>query len=541
MFPRPWALAPLLFFFIVTLWNLQNGPLVEVPATHPTRAIATLDDQTQWSDAMTKHTMGVTQAEIHWNSLAPFSPECCLTPQLQEYIQSHSAACKSQRPEAFKSISRLIVGLEDGQPISSGPAAFLIHATSAGSIPRCGGGNYYEVRMESTKVDEKSLVAVALSTMHIDLGNGLHCINFHPVDAGAYRADVLLAWEGEPEDTVVPVHRKLVNREVGTIHFVVKSTAQTPVPLHICASFAEGNIGRWVRLRGATCQEPFCTGNLHMVSREGWVFVPHSCHYHLYEHPEAWQCMAGKYLLFTGDSTMQEDYLEFLKQALNVREGDKVNGPTWKKFRNYDRVVANPRDRRQRVRVQMVWNGHPEHYGLHWGLRTYTDRGHQERLQKIFQGANRPDFVFINSGMHDVFLYNITLGIYDTLHNYSQRLRFAIDFLQGIPGRGNSTFIWRATKVPAGPKYRNWYINPHKYLQGPLIIDGTVRIAAHYIQTKPWLEYLDAWSLTFPFHWDDLYSDGHHYSATKNKMVEYMYLQTLLNRMCRPSAPKAEK
>lgn len=29
-----------------------------------------------------------------------------------------------------------------------------------------------------------------------------------------------------------------------------------------------------------------------------------------------------------GDSTMQEDYLEFVKQLLNVREGDKVNGPT---------------------------------------------------------------------------------------------------------------------------------------------------------------------------------------------------------------------
>lgn len=25
---------------------------------------------------------------------------------------------------------------------------------------------------------------------------------------------------------------------------------------------------------------------------------------------------------------MQEDYLEFVKQLLNVREGDKVNGPT---------------------------------------------------------------------------------------------------------------------------------------------------------------------------------------------------------------------
>lgn len=52
-------------------------------------------------------------------------------------------------------------------------------------------------------------------------------------------------------------------------------------------------------------------------------------------------------------------------------------GPTWKKFRNYDKVLVNPHDRRQRVRIQMVWNGHPEHYGLHWGLRTYTDPGHQ--------------------------------------------------------------------------------------------------------------------------------------------------------------------
>ena len=44
------------------------------------------------------------------------------------------------------------------------------------------------------------------------------------------------------------------------------------------------------------------------------------------------------------------------------------------------------------------------------------------------------------------------------------------------------------------------------------------------------VQYMDAWDLTFPFHWDDVYSDGHHYSATKNKMVEYMFLQILLNR-----------
>ena len=74
---------------------------------------------------------------------------------------------------------------------------------------------------------------------------------------------------------------------------------------------------------------------------------------------------------------MQEDYLEFIKHLLGIKEGDKVNGPTWKKFRNYDHVHANPHNKQQRVRVQMVWNGHPDHYGLHWGLRTYTDPSHQ--------------------------------------------------------------------------------------------------------------------------------------------------------------------
>ena len=41
------------------------------------------------------------------------------------------------------------------------------------------------------------------------------CLCATPAEPGQYRADVLLAWEGKPEATVVPVHRKLVNRNLG--------------------------------------------------------------------------------------------------------------------------------------------------------------------------------------------------------------------------------------------------------------------------------------------------------------------------------------
>uniref|UniRef100_A0A7S4GJF1 SGNH hydrolase-type esterase domain-containing protein n=1 Tax=Eutreptiella gymnastica TaxID=73025 RepID=A0A7S4GJF1_9EUGL len=465
---------------------------------------------------------------------------CHLTPKLKTYVAAHRTTCHANTTAfAAQTPSRSpFVGLDDGEHFNAGANAFLIHALDEAGRFLCHGGNYYEVRMESTTVRTSAVASVVLTTAHVDLENGLHCINFHVAEPGQYRADVLLAWEGKPEATVVPVHRKLVNRNLGSRSFFVDSTAAAS-PTSLCTQWRPGHVGRWVRLSKGTCENPFCEGNAKMVSKEGWVYAPYGCHYRLYERNEAWQCVSGKHLLFTGDSTMQEDYLEFIKHLLGIKEGDKVNGPTWKKFRNYDHVHANPHNKQQRVRVQMVWNGHPDHYGLHWGLRTYTDPSHQVRLKDILQPSEatavdtrRPDFVFINSGMHDVFLYNITLGEYDTIANYTERLVYAIDFLESIRGRDQSVVIWRATKAPAGPKYRNWHINPHKYLQGPLIIDTLQRISRDHVQSRPWMEYMDAWDLTFPFHWDDVYSDGHHYSATKNKMVEYMFLQILLNRVC---------
>lgn len=301
--------------------------------------------------------------------------------------------------------------------------------------------------------------------------------------------------------------------------------------------------GRWTRsLFNDTCVEPdsyghfrclppnspcdphWCSGPLGSIESNGWVYSAH-CAFHIFKQPEAWECVGSRWVFFWGDSNHQDT----IRNLLNFVLGLDVGTPS----RTFDAVFQNPENSNQTLRITSIFGGHYQESENNLGLASLYHEPYRLNLQSYFTGSEVPDFVVINSGLHDGKKWT-------SLGEYVQAAEFAAKFWEGVwdtVQRVNKPkVIFRSTVAPAGES-RSMPANPQKMETfNKVLVD-------RLLSTRLPLRVVDAYDMTFPWHFDNNCSDGGHYGRPPARdfwfgqighqyFVDVMLDHVLLNAIC---------
>ena len=248
-----------------------------------------------------------------------------LTPQTHDAVRAvvdwHEAACEPPRtpdpdPRVIYALGADPAAQTAATLTARRPHAFLIRSHNAsgaapGPAPRCSGGNYYEVRLESD--------AAKLHVRVNDLRNGLYLAHFRADEPGLYRGSVILLSESRQHSAHFKTDAKPRERVVAALQLDVRpgagADARAAAVLPRCNA-SHVHSGRWVRLEGEACAPQYCAGDpgvlWHARRAVGWVFAPYDCVYRFWPRGQGGGCLDGRWLWFMGDSTMQETYVWFI-------------------------------------------------------------------------------------------------------------------------------------------------------------------------------------------------------------------------------------
>ena len=280
------------------------------------------------------------------------------------------------------------------------------------------------------------------------------------------------------------------------------------------------------------CHAPWCDGKLSHLESTGWSYSAH-CSFHIFEPEEAWDCLDGRWLFFWGDSNMQDTIRNLLFFVLKIPQPEGSLLRDWQLSRTFESFFINPTKPYQWLHISSLFNGHPDRDGNGVGLDSLQNSRHQENVQKHFQDALYPDAVIMNSGLHDGWRFN-------TLQNYANSVDRAMEFWRGALGNVSGkppTVLYRTSIAPAGTS-RAMQSNPWKLEVFNKIITEKVQ------STFPDARMVDAFDLSFPWHFDHTCSDGGHYGRPPGAkkwpwfdkphqyFVDLMLVHILLNAIC---------
>ncbi|KAG6546120.1 hypothetical protein Mapa_012154 [Marchantia paleacea] len=421
------------------------------------------------------------------------------------------------------------------------------------AVRRCSGGDYFEIDLDAG-AEWKSRPPVK------DMGDGGYAVKLR-VDrrfAGTYSFKVVLLFGGfsglyrKPQKFAV--FKLILNV---TMEFfvpeerfeLVESTADDALPLcstedletypwqgrwtrnKVNESCTADSQGRWRCLdANEPCELPYCEGPVGSLESNGWAYSAH-CHFRIFTQEEAWQCMNGKHVLFWGDS----NHPDTSRNVVNFLLGGNSNNLP----RIYDRNFSNPRDPDQQVRFSVVFNGHVVMKFNNMGLSVLRNQSYRSSIQTMLSpesGNHIPHAMILNSGIHD--------GIWwKDLREYARAAKDASEFWASV-WRNTSEdetkrpkVVYRTTIAPAGLS-RNMPANPQKMeVLNAIIVENMVSAFG-----RENLRIVDAFDMTFPFHYDNFYSDGGHYGRIPNPnswwpgghmyFVDVMLAHILLNAIC---------
>jgi hypothetical protein len=196
-------------------------------------------------------------------------------------------------------------------------------------------------------------------------------------------------------------------------------------------------------------------------------------------------------------------------------------------------VFLNPQNSSQNVTITQLFNGHYDVAGNYLGIASLHNVEYKQRLISLFYDnstsySRSPDAVVLNSGLHDG-LYN-----YPYLTNFSDAARSTASFWDSVIAlsankeKKKPIIVYRTTVAPAG-FVRGSNSNPHK-----MDIYNRVMVDA-FLHRFPEARVVDSFDMTFPFHYDNNYSDGGHYGRPgggRHYFVDFMLVHTILNAIC---------
>ncbi|CAM6093731.1 unnamed protein product [Calypogeia fissa] len=425
---------------------------------------------------------------------------------------------------------------------------------------RCGGGDYYEVDFHDR--DRTHFLSRLPTT---DFGNGSYGLEiFVPSRfAGAFTLDVYILygnWHGldMSTSTWAKTDNLTLTQE---LEMVVKAndhdhhSPQKPA-LEKCtpADFDRTTWqGRWTRTwfnsscepdmstkrylclpeEHYWCEEPWCFGPVGRLEGNGWQYSAH-CGFKIFKREEAWKCLDGRWFMMWGDSNFQDTIRNLLLFIMDWSLPSSDNLADFQLSRTYEMAFTNSYNYSQLFRVSPLFNGAHWVHGNGEGMKTLTHKDHQENLIAHFNGTKWPDTIILNSGLHDGST---------TVENYAEAADAVIEFwaevYNSLPVGRRPTVIWRATVAPAGIG-RDMPSNPMKMEMYNQLMAEKLEQAKDRLPVM----FVDAFDLTFPFHYDNNFSDGGHYGRAPGVdlwpwhrkphwyFVDVMLAHILLNALC---------
>ena len=472
---------------------------------------------------------------------------------LDELSKNGTTACYDERTDRTD-----IVGL-DATLLTNVVHRFWLQSYTSNGTRRCAGGDYYEADLSSDLWKSRPLVE--------DLHNGTYAVEFMVPDtfAGTYNFSATLlfgAYHG------LDYHAEkwgawwpFVTRQLNFVSATPDANANVPATADLlinrlkqCGTedFRKPEwSGRWTRPwannscppdsesryahcfpESEACLSPWCDGKPWRLESTGWSYSAH-CSFHIFEPEEAWECLDGRWLFFWGDSNMQDTIRNLLFFVLQIPQPEKSLLRDWQLSRTFESFFINPTKPYQWLHISSLFNGHPNRDGSGVGLDTLQNSGHRENVRRHFQDALYPDAVIMNSGLHDGWRFN-------TVQNYANSVDRAMEFwgetLANVSGKP-PTVVYRTSIAPAGSS-RAMQSNPWKLEVFNKIITEKVQ------STFPDARMVDAFDLSFPWHFDHTCSDGGHFGRAPGVrkwpwfdnphqyFVDVMLVHILLNSIC---------
>ncbi|OAE25947.1 hypothetical protein AXG93_1712s1260 [Marchantia polymorpha subsp. ruderalis] len=422
----------------------------------------------------------------------------------------------------------------------------LVSYTEDGSR-RCSGGDFYETDLSGPSWKSRPTVK--------DLGDGSYLVDLK-VDSrqtGLYSLKVVLLFDNLHGLDVNPEPWILAKEVVQLkLEFIDELKSSLWSDLQLCNKddFRHGSWrGRWTRAKanesctaddegrfkclnpGEECEPPWCEGPVGSLESNGWVYSAH-CAFRIFTQQEAWTCLSDRWLFFWGDSNHQDTIRNLLNFVLGRQDSNLG--------RTFESTFSNPRNSSQFLKITSYFNGHFTESDNNLGLASLADSDYRHRLSSYFLPTNPsvPDAVILNSGLHDGKPWT-------NLTHYVHGARRASSFWGNLwrASRAGSSarpkMLFRTTVAPAG-EFRNKPANPQKMEVYNTIL-GELLVSEFGPSN---LQVVDAYDMTFPWHFDNQCSDGGHYGRPPalnswlgirtghHYFVDVMLAHVLLNALC---------
>lgn len=407
--------------------------------------------------------------------------------------------------------------------------------------PRCSGGDYFETDLSGPSWKSRPPVT--------DLGNGSYFLSLQ-VDprfaAGLYSLKIILLF-----GNYNGLHRRRdswARREemlTVALKFVRSQDSSEGPPLNVCSGDdyrAQAWSGRWTRNAHKNpckidsagrfrcldadepCKKPWCDGAVGLLESNGWVYSAH-CSFKIYKPAEAWDCLDGKWLFFWGDSNHVDTIRNLLNFVLELWDIKAVP-------RRFDKTFVKGS---KRVRITSVFNGHWNETLNYQGIHSLANEDFRQNLRQYFAGDRLPDFMIMNSGLHD--------GVYwKHVDQFAKGAEEAAEFwnsvMKSVDDRKKKrpVLLYRTTIATGGYARTLWY-NPHK-------METFNHILLEKFREKNLVSMVvDGFDLTYPWHYDNNCSDGVHYGRAPARtkwhgqighqyFVDLMLVHILLTAIC---------
>jgi hypothetical protein len=367
------------------------------------------------------------------------------------------------------------------------------------------------------------------------------------------------------------------------------SLAANPTVCHFTEMQDPAWRGHWLRAPPEyalqPCQPPFCAPHSAPIlavmddNTDLWVYRREDCVFRLMHPRQARQCMHGKNVLGVGDSNMQDSLRNLMMHALQVDPGFFIpetpfvppfSAPNLGRSFNFSTsfpgtVSPEPFGELPSfdLSLGLMFSGHYDvTFSGGEGVRTYVHPGWLKEAAAWWRHYDKPpDILFVNdAGLHTC-QWAVGWGEPDGMakvQNYTRE--HALPWLlkahplRSSPEEGGAfsashqppRLIFRNNIVP-GHAFRGLNANPQSLEAINAITSNELLRALRDRKSSTFdissAAIIDAYDMTFPFHYYDFYSDGGHYGRPifyiptgKNvplfHFVDDMMVQAMLAAAC---------
>lgn len=280
-----------------------------------------------------------------------------------------------------------------------------------------------------------------------------------------------------------------------------------------------------------------------------WTYRLHNCFFPVRTASQSQICINSSWIFMHGDSNMQDTFRNLALNALQLKEDSATSLPNSTPIsllpvhRTSDLILRNESFY---YRSSLIFNGAYPPNGNHQALHVYSNPDFLKSLKDAWtksippqfgQQFLAPSFFYMNdAGLHGAYITWGPVGLISYLSLLNNDALPTLEELHRISPTSTiknqaSFWLWRNTITPAG-NFRTYPTNPHKVEVLNHLVALEIQEHSRKDPKNIQWSFIDAFDITYPWHFDNSLSDGGHYGRYGNSMVDDMLVQVLLHFYC---------